>query len=132
MKWLRNIVDGYILDANYICRYLLADQQEQFVTAKDLIDNYKCSVKYEILEEVVYVLERLYQIPRNEIKTSLISILDRANIHIKSRDVVNSSLIAYSDRPKLDFVDCLLYGYYKSGYKVATFDRKLQKKLNIV
>ena len=49
MRLLRGIIEGYILDANYICRYLLADQQDQYEIAKDLIENNRCSAKFEIL-----------------------------------------------------------------------------------
>ncbi|MCR4851017.1 MAG: PIN domain-containing protein [Lachnospiraceae bacterium] len=132
MKWLRNIVEGYILDANYICRYLLEDQYDQFLAAKELIDNNRCCIRFEILEEVVYVLEKLYEIPREEIKTSVLTILNRINIRTSDNRVIEEAFRAYSQKPKIDFVDCLLYGYYKAGYKVATFDKKLQKRMNII
>ncbi len=80
MRWLRGITDGFILDANYVCRYLLADQYEQFDAAKELIDNRRCSIKFEIIEEVVYVLEKLYEVPRKDIMDSLLTILNKINI----------------------------------------------------
>ena len=130
MKWLRNIVEGYILDANYICRDLLADQYDQFLVAKELIDNNRCCIRFEILAEVVYVLEKLYEIPRDEIKTSVLTILNRINIRTSDNRVVEEAFCAYSRKPKIDFVDCLLYGYHKTGYKVVTFDKKLQKRMD--
>ena len=130
MRWLRNIVDGYILDANYICRYLLADIYEQYLDAKDLIENHRCSIKFEILEEVVYVLEKLYAIPREEIRSSILAIIEKSNIRTTDSKIVKLALSAFSEKPRLDFVDCLLVGYYKSGYRVATFDKKLLKRIS--
>ena len=130
MRWLRGIADGYILDANYVCRYLLADEYDQFNSAKELIDNHRCSIKFEIIEEVVYVLEKLYEIPRQEIKASIVTILDKINIRTNDSKVIRMAFQAYAEKPKIDFVDCILYGYHKSGYKVATFDKKLSRKMN--
>ena len=130
MQWLKNIVDGYILDANYICRYFLKDLQEQYDLAKEIIDNHRCSLKFEVLAEVVYVMENLYEIPRQEITTVLLEMLKMNNIKTTDETVLKEALFAYSEKPKLDFVDCLLYGYFKSGYKVASFDKKLLKKIS--
>lgn len=110
MRWLRGIVDGYILDANYVCRYLLADEYDQFNTAKEIIDNHRCSVKFEI-------------------RTSIMAILDKINIRTTDSKVIKAAFQAYAEKPKIDFVDCILYGYHKSGYKVATFDKKLSRKM---
>lgn len=52
------------------------------------------------------------------------------------RDIVRAercyvTLEVFDKTPKLDFVDCLLYGYqFERGTHVITFDQKLIKQLN--
>lgn len=129
MRWLKNIAEGYILDANYVCRYLLADQYDQFTIAKDMIDSHRCTIRSEVLAEVVYVLEKLYEVPRSDIKELLQTILRKSNIRTNDMSIARYALDVYPDSPKIDFVDCILYAYHKSGYRIATFDKKLLKKI---
>ncbi len=52
---------------------------------------------------------------------------------ILNADVVLRALEIYDKTPKLDFVDCLLYGYkMEKGVGVITFDKKLQKRLEMI
>ena len=45
-------------------------------------------------------------------------------------DVLLRALEIFDDVPKLDFVDCLLYGYsVAKDENVFTFDKKLDKKI---
>lgn len=45
-------------------------------------------------------------------------------------DVLLRELEIFDDVPKLDFVDCLLYGYSVAKKEnVFTFDKKLDKKI---
>ena len=54
-------------------------------------------------------------------------------IVILNTDVLFRALEIFDKTPKLDFVDCLLYGYKKEkGVEIITFDRKLQKRLGTV
>jgi len=54
------------LDTNVILRYLLQDC-EQFITqSKEYIENNKTYIRNEVFAEVVYVLNKTYQVPRVE------------------------------------------------------------------
>ena len=45
-------------------------------------------------------------------------------------DVFLRALEIFDKTPKLDFVDCLLYGYKaERGVTVITFDKRLRKRL---
>lgn len=55
------------------------------------------------------------------------------NVVILNADVLLRALEIFDKTPKLDFVDCLLYGYRREkGIDIITFDRKLQKRLESV
>lgn len=118
-----------ILDTNIILRYLLNDNEELSGKAREIIRKQRCIAYLEIISEVVFVLQskEVYNIPRKEIAEQLVNL--SYEITIDKNNVLKSALEAYSDKPKLDFVDCLLYGYSKHGYTVATLDKKLNKKL---
>ena len=116
-----------IIDANAILRYLLYDNENMAKEVNKLILNNKVSVRYEVLAEVIYVLEKVYSMQRNVIADSVKAFLNLPNIETETKEVLYSALETYTNR-KLDFVDCLLYGFKTiCGYDVFTFDRKLKE-----
>ena len=117
-----------ILDANAILRFLLQDNEEQFQNIKLVVRTETCYVTLEVLAEVCYVLEGLYQVSREDIVSSFRKLNN--DLIILNADVLLRALEIFDKTPKLDFVDCLLYGYkIEKGIEVITFDRKLQKRL---
>ena len=56
-----------ILDANTVLRFLLQDNEEQFRQIKTIIQRKNCYVTLEVLAEVCYVLEGVYQVTREDI-----------------------------------------------------------------
>lgn len=129
MKWLKNILNRNIavLDTNVILRYLLEDNEEMTQQSKFIITNYNCKVYLEVICEVVYVLQGLYSVDRANIKNSIFQL--SKDVDIDKLDILSIALDEFCNKPKKDFVDCLLYGYHKKGYSVFTFDKKLQKLL---
>lgn len=120
-----------LLDANAILRFLLQDNEEQFQYVKRVIRNENCYATLEVLAEVCYVLEGLYQVSRDDIINNFRKLNN--DITILNADVLFRALEIFNKTPKLDFVDCLLYGYRKErGLDIITFDRKLQKRLEDV
>lgn len=120
-----------LLDANAILRFLLQDNEEQFQYVKRMIRNENCYATLEVLAEVCYVLEGLYQVSRDDIINNFRKLNN--DITILNADVLFRALEIFNKTPKLDFVDCLLYGYRKErGLDIITFDRKLQKRLEDV
>ncbi len=117
-----------LLDANAVLRFLLQDNEEQFQHIRTVIRTEKCYVTLEILAEVCYVLEGLYQVPREDIISNFRKLNN--DVVIVNADILLRALEVFDEPPKLDFVDCLLYGYKKEkGIDIITFDRKLQKQL---
>ena len=53
-----------LLDANAVLRFLLRDNEEQFMHIRKMIRTKECYVTLEVMAEVCYVLEGLYQVSR--------------------------------------------------------------------
>lgn len=120
-----------LLDANAVLRFLLQDNEEQFQYVKKIIRTENCYVTLEVLAEVCYVLEGLYQVLREDIISNFRKLNN--DVVILNADVLFRALEIFDKTPRLDFVDCLLYGYRKEkGMDIITFDRKLQKRLEDV
>lgn len=118
-----------ILDANAVLRFLLQDNEEQFQEVKSVIQRKNCYVTMEVLAEVCYVLEGLYQVTREDIISNFRKLNN--DVIILNADVLLRGLDIFDKTPKLDFVDCLLYGYQEEkGISIVTFDKKLRKRLD--
>ena len=117
------------LDTNVILRYLLEDC-EQFITqSKEYIENNKTYIKNEVFAEVVYVLNKTYKVPKNEIANILKELISINDIEVDSKEVI---ILAFEifDTKNIDFVDSLLCAYSKVlKINVVSFDKKLNKCL---
>ena len=119
----------YMLDANAVLRFLLQDVEEQFHQVRDIVRAERCYVTLEVIAEVCYGLEGLYQVSREDIISNFRKL--NHDVVILNADVFFRALEIFDKTPKLDFVDCLLYGYqFERGTHVITFDQKLIKRLN--
>jgi len=116
-----------IVDANIVLRYLLLDNVELAEKASQIIENNNVFIPFEVAAEIVYVLEKVYEVERTEISRSIKELLASDNIHTYDSDVLNKALDILSSR-KIDFVDTLLCGYsLVRGDEVKTFDKKINK-----
>lgn len=118
-----------IVDANIVLRYLLNDVKDLADKAALIIENDDVLIPVEIIAEIVYVLEKVYKVDRNDIFFSLNGLTNYENICMNEQDVVCSALKYYASL-NLDFVDCLLLSYHSiKKFEVDTFDEKLRKNL---
>ena len=116
-----------IIDANVVLRYLLADISNLFIQSEGLIENDAIYLPFEVLSEIVYVLEKVYTVAREEISGSLINLLKYQNISTYDLEIADHALKAYSDT-NLDFMDTLLYAYHKvRDFEIVSYDKKLNK-----
>ncbi|MBA7557048.1 hypothetical protein ES705_49777 [subsurface metagenome] len=116
-----------IIDANVVLRYLLEDIPNLFIQSQGLIENDAIYLPFEVLSEIVYVLEKVYTVERKEISRSLINLLKYQNISTYDLKIADHALKAYSDT-NLDFIDTLLYAYHKvRDFKIVSYDKKLNK-----
>lgn len=118
------------LDANVILRYLLQDCEKFTGQSIKYIEDNNVYIKNEVLAEVVYVLNKTYNVPKSEVSNILKELLENDNIEAESKKVVILALEIYESK-NIDFVDGLLCAYHKIlNYKVVSFDKKLNKCLN--
>ena len=116
-----------IIDANIILRYLLKDNLSIHKKAVEIIDNQNLFLPNEIVAEIVYVLEKVYRIPKKEICNVLTMLFKRDNFNFIDKDIILTSLKYYPEY-NLDYVDALLISYSKiQKASVLTFDKKLNK-----
>ncbi len=117
------------IDANVVLRYLLNDNKKYSVISKDIIENNEIFIKTEVLAEIVYVLNKTYNVPKDLLKNVLIDLLNNSNINVEAKDIIIESLNIFNEK-NIDFIDSLLCAYGKIlNYKIATFDKKLIKCL---
>jgi predicted nucleic-acid-binding protein len=115
-----------VLDANYVLRYLLRDDERMFLQAKEVISQEVCFLLNEVLAEVVYVLQGVYNVPKQDIVHALSALVSLSSISMyESKSIIFKALQLFESR-NLDFVDCCLCAL-KEKYEVKSFDKKLMK-----
>jgi predicted nucleic-acid-binding protein len=119
-----------IIDANVILRYIRDDIPEQAAIAETIILNNIISLPYEVLTEVIYVLETVYNYSRTDIYNAIFEFINLINVFILQKNIVVYSLEIYKNS-KLDIVDCILCAYKKkNNEEIFTFDNDLNKMLS--
>ena len=119
-----------LIDANAILRYMLNDNLDMAVKICELIKKSKIFTRYEVLAEVIYVLNKVYLLPKNEITNGIKVLLSHPNVETEAEEVMILALETYANT-SMDFVDCVLYSFKKlRGYNVFTFDKQLNVMMN--
>ncbi len=119
-------------DTNTIVRYLVKDDIVFYTKAKGFFDKVKNgSEKIVILESVIaeciYVLTKIYRVPKDKASNSLIDILHYKGIANDDRKELIRALTIFSERG-IDIVDCILCAKAAgSGDNLFSFDEKLNK-----
>lgn len=115
-----------IIDANIVLRYLLNDHNTFSVEASKIIENRQIHFPNEVCAEVVYVLQKIYVVPRLKIANSITLLLDYPNI-TSDKTVLNEALKIFNSK-KIDFVDSILIASnHVMGALIHTFDKKIKK-----
>ena len=116
-----------LVDANILLRFILNDNQEMADIAEGILAKKSGFVIREVFAEMVYVLTKVYKIPRQETAVQIAPLLDY--LETDSPDIVRYALSLFSET-KLDFVDCVLLAFnHLQGAKVTTFDKDILKRL---
>jgi predicted nucleic-acid-binding protein len=125
----REVLFMIVLDANYILRYLLSDNESMFEEAKDVISNEHCLLLNEVVAEVVYVLHGVYKTPKDVINKTLTNFVLLENMTMHESKMFLIKALEFYETMNLDFVDCCLCAL-KEKYEVKSFDKKLIKCMN--
>jgi predicted nucleic acid-binding protein len=119
-------------DTSTIVRYLVADDPALHEKAKEFFDKVKHGgVKAVILESVIaecmYVLTKIYKVPRDRAAGSLVDILRYKGIANDDQQELIGALTLCSERG-LDIVDCILCAKAASAEDhLFSFDADLNK-----
>lgn len=118
-----------IADTNIILRHLLKDNIEQFQKTEVYFLENEIYIPTEVIAEIVFTLLKVYQVPREDIKNSLLKIINYKNVQLSDKEVTVQSLKIFS-KSNLSYIDCLLYSYNKiRNYEILSFDEELQKSI---
>jgi predicted nucleic-acid-binding protein len=101
-----------LLDTNIIIRYLVADNPTLHAKAKEFFDkvidgSVKAIILESVIAECVYVLTKIYKVPRDRAAGSLIDILHYKGVANDDRQALIQALALFSEQ-SLDIVDCIL------------------------
>jgi len=100
--------------------------------AENILRRNQVFIPNEVIAEVVYVLEKVYQVSRREICEVLRRLFDYDSVLLQDYVVLIRALETYALN-NIDFVDAILYAYKAiRNYTVVTFDKKLTKLLESV
>ena len=119
-------------DTNTVVRYLVKDDANLFTKARDFFDkvkngNIKAIILESVIAECIYVLTKIYQVPRDEAAESLINILHYKGIANDDQRELVRALSLFSEQG-LDIVDCILCAKaLGSNAQLFTFDGELNK-----
>jgi predicted nucleic-acid-binding protein len=119
-------------DTNILIRYLTRDDEALYARAKEFFDKVKeGSKRAVILESVVaeciYVLAKIYKVPKNKTAESLIDILPYKGIANPDQKELIRALTLFSER-NMDIVDCILcVKAAGSNTSLFSFDSELNK-----
>jgi len=121
----------YLIDTNVILRYLLDDHAElspkaEAFMAKVFEGTKKAEIFDVVIVECIYVMEKHYQIPKNEISTKLSGILNFSGIVNLDRSEILEALLKYNDS-NIDIVDCILAAHSSPEKIVVSFDKDIKK-----
>ena len=118
-----------IIDANVILRYFMNDSKDMSKKAAQIIESENILLLSEVIAEVVYVLEGVYNLDKNKISNTILELIGYDNIKIKEEELIINSLKKYKE-VNLDFVDCILYSYNQiKKFDVFSFDKKLNREM---
>ena len=116
-----------IVDANIILRYLLNDYEIFSVKSRKIIEEKTIFIPFEVCAEVVYVLEKVYSVPRDQIEQALILLINYPNISTNNNQIAKQALEIFC-KENIDFVDSILVAYnHIEAYTIHSFDKKLNK-----
>lgn len=110
-------------DTNVIIRYLVKDNLDLYARAKDFFDKVKnggtkAVILESVIAECIYVLTRIYKVPKEKAAAALIDILHYKGIANDDQKELIQALALFSGR-NIDIVDCILYS------KANSFDAQL-------
>jgi predicted nucleic-acid-binding protein len=122
-----------LIDTNVILRYLLADNEALYQRACTILEplqqgETQGTITEGVLIECVYVLLKVYEIPRPLIADKLSAVLSYAGLYQPQYDHYIQALEIFAVH-NVDIVDALLFTRsQQEGSNIQSFDKDIQKK----
>ena len=119
-------------DTNILIRYLTRDDEPLYARAKEFFDQVKegsmrAIIIESVIAECIYVLTKIYKVPKNKAAGSLIDILRYKGIANQDQKELIRALTLFSER-NLDIVDCILCVKAAGSHtSLFSFDSELNK-----
>ncbi len=122
---------AYLIDTNVILRYLLGDHKIFSPKAKTFMELISQGIKKTeipsvVIVECVYVMEKFYKIPKNEIVDTLSKILNFVGIINRDKSEILEALLQYANSNP-DVVDCILAAQSSPEKVIISFDKDFDK-----
>ena len=122
----------YILDANVVLRFLLADEPNQSPKARALFTlaeegGVRLRLSHVAVAELVWVLSSFYEFSHAEVGTKLRSLLLHKGVEIDEQSVILNALDRFA-RVNVDFPDCYAAALAAScATSLTSYDRDFRK-----
>jgi predicted nucleic acid-binding protein len=119
-------------DTNTIIRYLINDNTDLFARSNDFFEKVKngdtrAVILESVIAECVYVLIKIYRVPKDKAAGRLIDILRYRGVVNQDRQELIRALSLFVEK-NLDIVDCIIYTKGAAGGdKIFTLDQDLDK-----
>ncbi len=116
------------LDTNLLLRLVLGDIPMQTKAVETLLASGVFDVSDIAIVEMVFVLEKIYRLPRPLVAENIAIIIRHPSIN-SNRKLFALTLPLYIAQPKLSIVDCtlLMYAELNKAAPLYTFDADLAK-----
>jgi predicted nucleic acid-binding protein len=121
-----------VVDANVILRYLLQDDERLHRRAREFFARVREGQEAAyfpdgVIAECIYVLEKRYGVPRDEIGARLMELLAFRGVDSHNRALLQAALALYRTR-KVDFIDAVVVATARErGWGIFSFDRDLER-----
>lgn len=119
------------LDTNALLRWCLHDIPEQTMAVQDILQKHsEIQVADAAIIEMVFVLEKVYDLPRTIVTDCVRALMGEAAVNC-NRTLFDAVLDIYNDHPALSLMDCCLSVYVSlnQAEPLLTFDKKLAHQL---
>ena len=119
-----------LIDTNLIIRYLVNDNPDQYIIARDFFDlvklgRIKAYLEQTVFTETIFVLSSIYNVPKERICSTLYDLLIYKGIYNPEKEVLLKSLAIYSET-NLHIVDCIIAAKAKlHELEIQSFDQAL-------
>jgi predicted nucleic-acid-binding protein len=116
------------VDTNVLVRLIARDDARQVRAAETFVAK-GAWVSHLVLAEAVWVLDSVYELPRQNIASAVDMLLNHQQLTLQDADVVQAAPAQFQEHLKVEFSDCLALAIArKAGHSpLATFDRDFAK-----